>query len=294
MREFNGDIQGQKVPVEGGGRCIYCGADGGPNGLRDEHIIPYSLGGNTELLAASCSSCEKITSYLDGYLANATYKHVRVHSDIQSRSGHPDVLPAIVEINRRAFDLSPQQHPYFLHMPVWNPPGVMSGVQPSSDFGAGKVHLYWYVPPDIRETIGLRSGDFARIMDRTPPPNFSTFARAIAKVAYCHAVYMLGLGGFRPLALPGIILGRYPNIPYFVGSDPRDPPPPEPRQILHLIQRTSVTYRRWRLITVRIRLFAQSGTPANGMPIYEVVVGAEGRGSFPPRPTSILRKLIAL
>jgi hypothetical protein len=56
-------------------------------------IMPYSLGGNTELLAASCSTCEKITSYLDGYLANATYKHVRVHAGIQSRRGHPKVLP---------------------------------------------------------------------------------------------------------------------------------------------------------------------------------------------------------
>lgn len=296
MRDFNGDIQGQRVPVEGGGRCIYCGAEGGADGLRNEHIIPYSLGGNTELLAASCSACERITSYLDGYLANSIYKHVRVHSDIQSRSGHPDLLPAIVEINgdERAFELSPQQHPYFLHMPIWKPPGILCGVSPTQDFGAGQVHRYWYVPPDIRETIGLRSGDLARIMDRTPPPNFSTFPRAIAKVAYCHAVFMLGLGGFRALALPGIILGRYPNVPYFVGSDLNSPPPPEPRQILHLIQRTNVTYRRWRLITVRIRLFAQSGTAANGMPFYEVVVGAEGRSIFPPRPTPILPKVIAL
>jgi hypothetical protein len=295
MHDF-GDIQGQKVPVVGGGRCIYCGSDGGSSGLRDEHIIPFSLGGNTELLAASCADCEKITSYLDGYLANATYKHVRVHSAIQSRSGHPDVLPAVVEINgnERAFDLAPSEHPYFLHMPVWHPPGIMCGLQPSPDFGPGKVNLYWYVPPDFRETMRLGEGDFARIMDRTPPPNFSTFARSIAKIAYCHAVLMLGLGGFRPLTLPSIILGRYPNIPYFVGSDLGDPPPPEPRQILHLIQRTNVTYRRWKLLTVRVRLFAQSGTPANGMPFYEVVVGAEGRGTVTPRLMRSLPRVIAL
>jgi hypothetical protein len=248
------------------------------------------------LLAASCSACEKITSYLDGYLANATYKHVRVHSDVQSRSGHPDVLPAVIAINGngRAFDLAPNQHPYFLHMPIWRPPGIMCGVPPSSDFGEGKVHMYWYVPPDIRETIGLRVGDFAKIINTTPLPNFSTFARAIAKVAYCHAIYMLGLGGFRPLALPDVILGRCPNTPYFVGSDLGDPPPPDPRHVLHLIQRTNVTYHRWKLITVRVRLFAQSGTPANGMPFYEVVVGSEGRSLLRPRPTPNLPKVIAL
>jgi HNH endonuclease len=202
MRDMSGDIQGQRVHVEGGGRCIYCGADGGPEGLHDEHIMPFSLGGNTVLLAASCSACEKITSYLDGYLANATYKHFRVHSAIRSRSGHPNVLPAVVEINgaERAFDLAPSQHPYFQKMPIWDPPGLMCGLPPSPDFGPQKVHLYWYVPPDFRETIDLRTGDLARIIDQSPLPNLPTFARAIAKVAYCHAVYMFGLGGFRSLA----------------------------------------------------------------------------------------------
>lgn len=41
MKELSGDIQGQKVSVEGGGRCIYCGSDGSAGGLRSEHIIPY-------------------------------------------------------------------------------------------------------------------------------------------------------------------------------------------------------------------------------------------------------------
>lgn len=156
------------------------------------------------------------------------------------------------------------------------------------------MHAYWYVPPDIRTTLGLRDGDLAKICNTLPLPNFSPFARAIAKVAYCHAVFMLGLGGFRPLALPDIILGRYPHISHFVGSDQGDPPPPGPREILHLIQRTNVTYRQWRLITVRVRLFAQSGTPANGMPFYEVVVGAEGRSTLRPRPPLALPKVIPL
>jgi hypothetical protein len=55
------------------GRCIYCGSDGGPDGLREEHIIPYSLGGNAVLEEASCSRCEAITSYLEGYAANVIF-----------------------------------------------------------------------------------------------------------------------------------------------------------------------------------------------------------------------------
>jgi hypothetical protein len=53
------DVAGKKVPVKGGGICIYCGWDGDGD-LRDEDTMPYSLGGNTELLGASCSDCEVV------------------------------------------------------------------------------------------------------------------------------------------------------------------------------------------------------------------------------------------
>jgi 5-methylcytosine-specific restriction endonuclease McrA len=46
------NVAGKKQPVKGGGICIYCGWDGGTDGLHDEHVVPYSLGGNTELLKA--------------------------------------------------------------------------------------------------------------------------------------------------------------------------------------------------------------------------------------------------
>jgi hypothetical protein len=84
------DVAGKRVLVKGGGVCIYCGWDGGEEGLRDEHTVPYSLGGNTVLLKASCADCEAITSYLDGYMVNAIFGHLRVHLDLQSRSGHPE------------------------------------------------------------------------------------------------------------------------------------------------------------------------------------------------------------
>jgi hypothetical protein len=86
------DVQGRKIAVKGGGTCIYCGSDGGATGLHDEHIVAFSLGGTAKLLNANCSDCERITSYLDGYLANSTYKYLRVHSGVQSRSGHPDKM----------------------------------------------------------------------------------------------------------------------------------------------------------------------------------------------------------
>lgn len=282
------DVQGRKIPVKGGGRCIYCGSDGGADGLRDEHVVPYSLGGTTELLQASCADCEAVTSYLDGYLANAIYRFLRVHSGVKSRSGHPKLLPAhvIQAGDKKVLDLAPPDHPYFLHMPVWNAPGIMRGLQPSANFGDARAHVYWWIPPTIRQTLGLGHGDVAEIQDTTPMPNLHTFARGIAKIAYCNAVLKFGLDGFRPFATPELILGRYPNIPYFVGSDRADPPPPERPGVLHVMHFTTVEVGRLKYFTVRFRLFAHSGTAENGMPYYEVVVGAEGKPKAGSRRSS--------
>lgn|ERR1700687_235409 len=65
------NVHGKKFP--GFGRCIYCGATGL---LKDEHIIPVSLGGQTIIERASCADCEKITSYLDAYLARDLFQRI--------------------------------------------------------------------------------------------------------------------------------------------------------------------------------------------------------------------------
>jgi len=273
------NVAGKKVRVKGGGVCIYCGWDGGEDGLTDEHIIPYSLGGSTELLGASCRECGKVTSYLDGYLANAVFGHLRIHMDLQSRSGHPDSLPATIELadGQRAIDLATDDHPFFLNMPIWRPAGVMRGAQISDGFGEPSKFTYWNVPPTIRDTIGLKDGDIARIIDTSPPHNLSAFARGLAKIAYCNAVIKYGLDGFRPLVTPDIILGKYPNVAYFVGSDPTPPSPPYKRGIQHSVGLGDIRFQNLKLLTATIRLFGDSGTKTRGMPFYTVIYGAEGR-----------------
>jgi hypothetical protein len=101
------------------------------------------------------------------------------------------------------------------------------------------------------------------------------FARAIAKIAYCQTVARLGLDGFRRLALPDIILGKYTGISYFVGSELAMPPLPEPRGRQHRIDLSDVwSTKRLRLIIASVRLFGNSGTAKYGLPVYTVVVGA--------------------
>jgi hypothetical protein len=280
------DVAGKKVAVKAGGVCIYCGWDGGEDGLHDEHTVPYTLGGNTELLEASCTDCEAITSYLDGYMANAIFGHLRVHMDLQSRSGHPATLPATIELadGQRAVELATGDHPYFLNMPIWQPPGFMIGKQISEGFGNPGRFTYWYVPPKFRHVIGLKDADIARIIDTSPPHNLSTFARGLAKIAYCNAVMKYGLDGFRHLATPDIILGRYPNIAYFVGSDPTPPSPPYARGRQHSVDLGSITYTHTKFSTATIRLFGDSGAGDKGMPFYTVIYGSEGKHRVVAKP----------
>lgn len=62
---------------------------------------------------------------------------------------------------------------------------------------------------------------------------------------------------------------------------------------MHSITFTNVTYYRLHFLTMRLRLFAFGGTEEQGMPYYEIVVGAPGPGnarrkSAPKLPKKIL------
>lgn len=270
------NIQGNTYgPV---GRCIYCGSDGGKEGLRTEHTVPYSLGGNTELLEASCRDCEAITSYLDGYLARGIFYDLRIQTATQTRRAHPKTRPATVSFQDhdeiREFDI--EDHPFFTVVPALLEPGILRHSLPSERFDPYKAHAYHYFPDNLAETLknilppqdsgstGIRAKGIL---------NLATFCRAIAKIAYCHAVIHSGKDGFRPLVIPDIILGKYPYISYFIGGG-MDPPPPDAADVRHTITFEISRFGRLRLLVVGVRLFANSGTEEHGMPIYEVVFGA--------------------
>ena len=260
------------------GRCIYCGSLGGAKGLSDEHIVPFSLGGRAELLKASCSQCADETSRLERYLARSIFWELRVHAGAPTRRQFPDELPTNIMIGdamiRKVVPVP--DHPFFLLAPVWMPAGIVRGVQPAPTFEFASAHLYYFVPDNLRESLGLAAHETAEVLPQLAGEiDYSIFARALAKIAYCQAVANIGFGEFRSLVTTDIILGRYPNVPlYFVGSRIGDPPPPLSDNVLHAIDVSFLTTDRIKLIRVGLRLFASSGAGRNGLPSYEVVVGA--------------------
>ena len=151
------------------------------------------------ILKASCGSCEKVTSYLDGYLARDTFNEYRSHVGLKSR--RPKNRPKSLLASFRRPDGSeivreflPKDQPYVLLMPIWNVPGISVGRQPSPNFDTTQGHLYLFTSPEVHKWIsdeGLKLGVWPYI-------NYPTFARAIARIAYCQAAANMGLDGFNP------------------------------------------------------------------------------------------------
>jgi hypothetical protein len=261
------------------GECIYCGRKADEVELTDEHIVPYSLGGNWVIREASCKPCAAETSKVEAELGRKVLMDFRTHANVQTR--RPKERPTELKFEY-SIASGPAQtktvpvadHPYFTPLPVWGMPGLLQGKTPTAQFEHHKAHVFYWLPPNIRETIGLSDGDIAEIPFPEFRINHEYCARAIAKIAYCQTIAQFGLHGFRHLAVPDLILGRYPYIPYWVGCKIDDPPPPADRKVVHVLQVGKETVNGISLVVTTVRLFANSGVEGHGPPIYEVVVGA--------------------
>ena len=266
------------------GRCIYCLST---QNLSDEHAIPYSLGGDILLEDGSCDDCARVTSYLDGYLANQVFRDLRTHAAVQSRSGLPKELPATLIHGEKLTNavLPIPQHPLMVTLPNLGKPGIFRGEGPKHFYGTHTHFWSWGRFPKDTTADGVH-------VDRYD--NVPTFARAVAKIAHCSAVIMFGLGEFRPLWIPDVILGRYPYPLYLVGST--EPEPPCAEGPGHEVHYGTATSSRQTMATVSVRLFANIITPDGiGMPTYHVIAGLPGKASLGARRRSLkLPKTIAL
>jgi len=256
------------------GRCIYCGLDGGPEGLSDEHIVAFCLGVNAYLPQASCLACAKKTSYLEGYAGRQIFGPLRVHFRIQSRRKKIELAPLDVafqtdqgeEIRR----LPRERLPPILSLPILEPPGLFHDRAPSPI----ENNLWWTWVADNREAYMkefLKPGDQHWEIRRSDKP--IVFARMLAKIAHALAVARLGVDSFKPF-LPPLILGENDNAAYLIGgaAPPTDPLPAIPysdKTHHHTLTLTMMSSPgKPDLIVVTIRLFLHIGSPT-----YYVIAG---------------------
>lgn len=272
------------------GECIYCGAKGTDVELTDEHIIPFSLGANAIILDGSCKPCARETGQLEGTIGRGPLWEMRISIGEQTRRPRerPTEGTFFASVNggsMRTIVAPIDDCPVFTPFPVWGMPGLLDGRQPSVAFAEYKAHLFYWMPDNIRKTVGAADWETIEVRPSRDLSSLDSikFARALAKMAYCQTVVRFGLRGFRRLVLPDLILGRYPCVPHFVGSPLVDPEPPGRGRVKHTVRLSVVTYGRLRLLLAELRLYSNSGTDAHGPPVYYVVVGAPLTSDTLPR-----------
>ena len=249
------------------GSCIYCGSDGAPDGLTDEHIVPYSLEGIWILPKSSCKRCAGITSSVEMFCARDFYGSFRLREQLRTR--RPSKRPAQVEVmagpysNRRL--LTVPEKGAIAQFPIirLKPPGALRNPPVETDTWEGvELEIKADAPREPSHWRNLPSGSlsFAPVTFHVP-----TFARLCAKIGHSFAIAEFGSAGFDHW-LPPYILGINPKLPYVVGSS-------------HEAQRSDnvATALNWsvyetpsfNLLVINVHLF-----PHMGQPPVSVVAGS--------------------
>jgi hypothetical protein len=257
------------------GCCIYCGCDGGAKGLRDEHIVPYSLNGNAILPRSICAECEGITSYIDGYLSRHVYYDIRLHTDAQSRTPkgkRPKTRSATVNIDglRQTRTYPTGEHPFTLVLPLLGVPGFITR-KTDVEFGMYKAHMFYYYPPGFEKQLSIEAERESKFWVKGEV-NLTSFARGIAKIGYCHGIAQnyIDVDPDRPIAR--FIRGEDLSVgPYLVGCDlSRIDDPPSEVKVMHRVQLSYVNPETDRYLVSSVRLFSNTGYQDKGMPTYLV------------------------
>jgi hypothetical protein len=262
------------------GRCIYCGSDGGQDGLRKEHGIPFSLGGNIILPQASCSTCEGVISYLEGYVGRRVFGSMRSFYEIQKRR-RPQPAPTVSVLfetkdGKESRQIPLKDAPPMLLMCQFPQPGMLSGQQPSPLARLDDVWL-WYSHEVQQYAERMRQpGDKGWTVQFDFKEDL--FGRFLAKVVHCMAIAQFGIDSFRPF-LPEVILGKEKNIGFYVGGmSLGTTPDPDLPKGTHKISAHHFAFTQMlneatghRVLVGTLRLFAFTGAPT-----YCAVVGEPG------------------
>jgi hypothetical protein len=111
------------------GSCIYCSSS---NGLSDEHVLAYSLGGSLILEDASCEECSDITKKFEQICARNMFGSFRAINRLPTRHKHerPKELDLLVEgpTGKQTIQVPVPDHPGVpARLPLLQPPGMRTG-----------------------------------------------------------------------------------------------------------------------------------------------------------------------
>ena len=277
-RQFPGELPKQRKMIYSVvGHCIYCGAKGD---LRTEHIVPFGLGGNTHLPAASCRVCEATTSAFEGTCLRTILGPLRMTYGMKSRrpKKRPEKLPLkekyAEDEDWQEFLVPREECPYLILMPRWSMSDELSGYDTIGQVGAS-TNKIWIrgSPSEIRreehyEFLCQKYG-FHSVMP-TGEVRVEEFCRLLAKIAHSFATAELADSEFEPCLQRLILEGDFSKRAQWIGSLAFDEPSSTE---LHEISLDQHTCSRPNVVSVRIRLLGVLGTPT-----YFIVAGHRNRG----------------
>jgi hypothetical protein len=204
------------------GVCIYCGST---NQLEDEHIVPFGLGGNAILPAASCRTCAVVTSRFELSVLRGPMRPIRVALGIQSRTKHrgaPTLLPLRVRRGDewKTLNLPHSEYPLVLEFFVFGVPGCVDASYVRGVRIRGHQAFSFGVRPDVAKAR-LHVDEISAPRRYTP----ADFAKMTAKIGYAMAVAVGAVdpSDRRPEVVRSI-LGEIDEIGRWVGTlaEPRE------------------------------------------------------------------------
>jgi hypothetical protein len=199
------------------GECIYCGEHNGALGT--EHAVPYGLNGPWTLLRASCDTCAKITTRFEHDVMRRLWPDVRNVLAMQSRrrDKRSATVPLVLQRDgvKEVVQVPRTEFPTYLVTPLFPPPASSWSGRPVRGVFANLDIIHLCGPTFQEASKDYPGADFVGAHT-----NFSAedFARTVAKIGFCAAVFGLGLGPFTDTPIRKVILGSDPCIGYWVGS----------------------------------------------------------------------------
>jgi hypothetical protein len=264
-----------RIPSKGA--CIYCQAKNIP--LTDEHVVPLSLGGQHILCEASCRACADITKKFEQDVAREMWGDARNSYNAPSRRKKlrkTHILLSDPDNPERKVKVPYSEYPAAMVFYKMDRAGLLEGMPENVDLSA--MWQFSAVCDDLKaKHFEQRFGIKLTARFRNVP---ESFARLLAKIAYCHTLCALNPEDFREICVP-YILGQKSNPSYIVGGT-FEVAKPVPNLGYNLNTITFGTTDKVMLMA-EIRLFSNTHSPT-----YHVVVGdVTGK----ERVTSALAKL---
>ncbi|HET9342861.1 MAG TPA: hypothetical protein VFO25_08110 [Candidatus Eremiobacteraceae bacterium] len=281
-----------RTPAEGAeyiGRCIYCELTPPFYKLTREHGAPDGLMGKWELLAATCVTHQKLTSYIETKALEGPLHPARLHDKLYGsrfkrryRREHPRGNPDDPVIEERFLlrdgtvetaEIPVSRHPYLLEMPRFDegPQILADGRRWPLDYRPKFKYITSTKPETESRLCALLAEDRRRtcLLSRRDDENLM---KMLAKIAYCFAIY-LDVERFRPLILDYITSPRGDNSwgRYFIGGPQLRPDlvlPQERRHAIHVRKEIDLKNPRTQYVVGRLQL-----CNINFMPVYDVVLG---------------------